>query len=540
MIKQATELLDDAAESSAVLHVIESTASRPLSGVARCLLQGKATNRIALESEQGSWTYGDIDTASYKIAAYLLGLGARKGDRVLLIANNSFFWVASYIAALRAALVCVPLPTSLCGEELSFIVHSTAARFALVDARYHARNTSELPPICITDQGSLSSTTHDSEVYVFERVLDVDTGPVELPRIVDSDLATLMFTSGSTRRPRGVMVSHGNVIANTRSIAQYLNLTERDSILTVLPFHYCFGTSLLHTHLMVGGKLVLNNRFTFTEPFLQHLQSSKCTGFAGVPSHYQILLRRSNIRQMSFPHLRYAQQAGGHMAPAIIRELREALPHTEVFVMYGQTEATARLAYVPPSMLDQKMGSVGKAIPGVTLSIRTARGEVARVGEMGEIVAEGPNVAMGYWEQPAETATAFREGRLYTGDMAIADEDGFIYIADRVGDFVKVGGTRTSCRGLEEQMLEFQPLLEVAVVGIPDPISGEAIKAFVVPRDPESNQFLERFRLFCTEHLQIHHIPKEIVPLQALPKNSSGKVMKSELKKFHDAQPGSY
>lgn len=511
--------------------------SRPLSGVARRLLEGKAVNRIALESEQGSWTYGDLDTASYTVAAFLLGSGARKGDRVLLIANNSFFWVASYIAILRAGMVCVPLPISLCGEELAYIVQSTAAGFAFVDEKYYSRNASELPPICVTDQKSFSSTLHDSEVFVFERLLDTDTGLVELPHIVDSDLAALMFTSGSTRRPRGVMVSHGNIIANADSITRYLNLTERDSILTVLPFHYCFGTSLLHTHLMVGGKLTLDSRFTFTASFLQHLESSKCTGFAGVPSHYQILLRRSNIRQMKFPDLRYVQQAGGHMAPAIVRELREALPHVEVFIMYGQTEATARLAYVPPNMLDRKMGSIGKAIPGVTLSIRNARGEPVRVGEMGEIVAEGPNVAMGYWEQPTETAAVFRDGRLYTGDMAVADEDGFIYIADRAGDFVKVGGARTSCRGLEEQMLEYQPLLEVAVVGIPDPISGEAIKAFVVPRDPKDIDFLEGFRRFCTEHLQIHHVPKQIVPLQALPKNSSGKVMKSELKKLDAAPP---
>ncbi len=145
--------------------------------------------------------------------------------------------------------------------------------------------------------------------------------------------------------------------------------------MTVLPFHYCFGTSLLHTHLRVGGRLVIDNRFMYPETVLQHMASSQCTGFAGVPSHYQILLRRSSIHRTSLPHLRYVQQAGGHLAPALIREFREALPTVKMYVMYGQTEATARLAYVPPEMLDQKLGSIGKAIPGVTLSVINDEGK---------------------------------------------------------------------------------------------------------------------------------------------------------------------
>ncbi len=160
------------------------------------------------------------------------------------------------------------------------------------------------------------------------------------------------------------MVTHGNIIANTNSITEYLGLTERDSIMTVLPFHYCFGTSLLHTHLRVGGRLVIDSRFMYPERILQHMQSSQCTGFAGVPSHFQILLRRSGIDRMDFPHLRYVQQAGGHLAPAFIREFRKALPAVQMFVMYGQTEATARLAYVPPEMLDKKLAQLAKRFPG--------------------------------------------------------------------------------------------------------------------------------------------------------------------------------
>jgi long-chain acyl-CoA synthetase len=523
------EVLND---SKAVFDASASVPQSSYGGVASFLLEGKVASRVALESSHGSWTFEDLDYASGKLAAFLLASGRKKGDRVLLVADNSYFWVASYLGILRAGLVCVPLPMTSSGHELAHIVQSTAAQFAFVDAKFLERNARNLPHTCISNQLLAPSTSLRHKVHAFEHALCSETKQVEPPRLAPTDLAALMFTSGSTGKPRGVMVTHGNIVANTLSIIEYLGLTESDSMLTVLPFHYCFGTSLLHTHLAVGGKLVLDNRFMYTEAFLQHLQSSKCTGFAGVPSHYQILLRRSNIHKMSFPHLRYVQQAGGHMAPAFIRELRQALPNTQVFVMYGQTEATARLSYVPPDMLDRKIGSIGIAIPGVKLSVVDAQGHQVQMHKQGEIVAEGPNIARGYWGEPEETAVNFHDGKLYTGDLATVDEDGFIYIVDRARDFVKIGGKRISCRSLEEQMLEFRGVLEVAVVGIPDSISGEALKAFVVPRDSKDGLLLQNFRSFCVARLPFHHVPKEIIQLNILPKNSAGKVLKAELKAF--------
>lgn len=532
MLNQLLNDSNSVTHAPATLGSSACTQPFPYGGVAGYLLDSKAASRIALESSRNSWTFGDLDSASFKLASFLLTSGVKKGDRVLLIAENSYFWIASYLAILRAGLVCVPLPMSTSGQDLGFIAQSTDVQVAFVDTKFLARNAADLPQTCIVSQSPASFDSFQRKVYASEHLLSSETRQAELPRLVSSDLAALMFTSGSTGKPRGVMVTHGNIISNTNSIIQCLDLTEDDSILTVLPFHYCFGTSLLHTHLAVGGKLILDNRFMYTEAFLQHLESSRCTGFAGVPSHYQILLRRSNLRKMSFPCLRYVQQAGGHMAPAFIRELRQALPNSKIFVMYGQTEATARLSCVPPEMLDKKIGSIGTAIPGVKLTIVNAQGNEANVNELGEIVAEGPNIATGYWGEPEETAISFRNGKLHTGDLATVDEDGFISIVDRARDFVKIGGKRTSCRGLEEQMLEFSGLLEVAVVGVADSISGEALRVFVVPRDRNHDHFLQEFRTFCVERLPPHHLPKEIIQLNTLPKNSAGKVMKSGLKNF--------
>ena len=198
--------------------------------------------------------------------------------------------------------------------------------------------------------------------------------------------------------------------------------------------------------------------------------------------------------------------------------------------MYGQTEATARLSYLPPEFLDTKQGSIGRGIPGVKLRVLRESGEEVTPGEVGEIVAEGRNIASGYWRSPQDSAASFRGGKLYTGDLATVDEDGFIYIVDRAKDFLKCGGKRVSCRQIEERLLENEDLLEAAVVGMPDEVLGEAVKAFVVPRNGNSDGLQERLRLFCKQRMSPQLIPQDIVVLRALPKNGAGKVLKRQLK----------
>ena len=494
------------------------------------LLSGKASGQLALSFLDADYTYGELGAASASVGAFLEGSGARKGDRVLLIADNSFFWVSAYLGILRAGLVCVPLPPGITHDDLAFIVESTQPVAAFLQSDIYEKHSAQFSHSVVVTHKEVSNPTGGRQPLAFDKVLysaredalSVTTGL--------SDLAALMYTSGSTAKPRGVMVTHGNIIANTESIIQYLGLTENDRIMAVLPFHYCFGTSLLHTHLRIGGSVVVDHRFMYPEVVLQRMKDTECTGFAGVPSHYQILLRRSSLRRMLLPHLRYVQQAGGHLAPAFIRELRDALPAVRIFVMYGQTEATARLSYVPPELLSEKIGSIGKAIPGVTLRVQDEGANEVRPGEQGEIVAEGENVARGYWGDPQETAACFRNGQLYTGDLATVDKDGFIYVVDRAKDFIKCGGKRVSCRQIEEQLLEFEGLLEVAVVGMPDSVRGEAAKAFVVPKQRKDDAFDELFRAFCKERLPFHLVPQEIVKLDGLPKNSAGKTLKQALR----------
>jgi len=498
--------------------------------VAEYLLEGKGHTREALLTLQGSHSYGELCAVSADVAKYMVGAGGLKGDRVLLSSENSFFWVVAYLGILRAGLVCVPVAPTIPRRDLNYILKDTEVRFAFLQSGFAAKHAHRLrKTTVITDNGLASRDGMPARPSLGDVRDSVRSVRCSLPKIKGSDLAALMFTSGSTGKPRGVMVSHRNIMANTESIIEYLGLTEADRIMTVLPFHYCFGTSLLHTHLRVGGSLVLDSRFMYLEAMLQRMLDTQCTGFAGVPSHFQILLRSSSLRRKKFPHLRYVQQAGGHLAPLFIRELQKALPGTQVFVMYGQTEATARLSCLASESLSTKLGSIGKGIPGVTLRVLNELGQEVQPGEVGEIVAEGENVTLGYWRAPQETASSFRDGKLHTGDMATVDEDGFVYIVGRGKDFVKCGGKRISCRQIEDQLLQCDELIEAAVVGVPHEILGEAVKAFVVPRAFNGNGLRECLYDFCKKTMSKELVPTDIVVLQALPKNSAGKVCRQEL-----------
>ena len=462
--------------------------------VADFLLKGKEHDKPALLTINGQFSYRDIHLAADRIAAYLSRIGARKSDRVVLIAPNGLFWVAAYLGVLRAGLICVPLPEVVSPEDLDFILKTTGAKIALLQTRACAKFSGCFRGChLLIDQPMPRIQAVESQESFTEFCGDAST--VSAAQVDGSDLAALMFTSGSTGRPRGVMVSHANIIANTHSIIEYLELTAADRMMAVLPLHYCFGTSLLHTHLRVGGSLVLDSRFLYPEVILQRMLETECTGFAGVPSHFQILLRTSGLKSKSFPKLRHVQQAGGCLAPQFVRELSSALPKTKIFVMYGQTEGTARLSYLPPNLLEKKVGSIGKGIPGVRLKVLNESGEEQLPGEIGEIVAEGENIAKGYWDAPHETAETFRDGALHTGDLATTDADGFIYIVDRKKNFLKCGGKRVGIQEIENRLMEFPCITEGVAVGTPDDVLGEAVRAYVVRRMPGCPAF-EELHLF--------------------------------------------
>jgi acyl-CoA synthetase (AMP-forming)/AMP-acid ligase II len=340
--------------------------------------------------------------------------------------------------------------------------------------------------------------------------------------------ALILYTSGSTGRPRGVIQTFRNIAANTRSIVTYLGLREHDRAMAILPLFYCYGLSVLQTHLSVGGSVFLDPRFAFPRVVVEAMATEGCTGFAGVPLTFEMLRRLPAGDALRSTTLRYLTQAGGAMAPDTIRWAREAFAPARLFVMYGQTEATARLAYLPPERAEEKHGSIGIPIPGVELRVVDPADRELPAGEVGELVVRGENVTAGYLDAPEETAAVFRDGALYTGDLGYRDRDGFVFLVGRSKEMLKVGGYRVSPLEIERVLARHQAVLEAAVAGMPDPVQGEVPAAFIVRRDgqPVSERDL---RAFCRGALPAHCVPRNVFFLPALPRSGAGKLLRQEL-----------
>lgn len=484
---------------------------------AEYLLERADPGQVALIAGKTHFTYHDLRAASERVAGALIDAGVQRGDRVGILGNNSLFWVASYLATLKLGAVAVPFATTLMPDEAGGLADFIQCRVICAERRVY-RNFS----------AALHAPT------VFENVLD-EPGRREWPSGADDiDLdedAALMFTSGTTSRPRLVRVTHRNIQANTNSIIEYLALDANDRIMASLQFFYCFGTSLLHTHLRAGASIVMATSFAFPEIVLNMMEENECTGFAGVPSTYQTLLRNSTFPRREMKSLRKIQQAGGKLQPVLIGELINAVPQAKVFVMYGQTEATARLSYLPPEMLATKLGSIGQGIPGVTLKVIGEDGSPVKPGDVGEIYAWGDNISPGYWHDPEASEGKFVDGVLHTGDLATVDDDGYIFVVDRKADFIKSYGYRVSSQRVEECIVELPEVVAAAVIGEPDLVRGEAICAFVVRR---SGSTLDETEIInhCGNRLANYMVPKHVVFLNQLPMNAHGKIVKNELRKL--------
>jgi acyl-CoA synthetase (AMP-forming)/AMP-acid ligase II len=473
-------------------------------------------------------TYAELRERVTAVARGLLARGYQKGDRAGIFSENNPFFVAAYLGTIRAGLTAIPFQTDVSVNTFSEIASSTGMKGIFVSNRFldHVRPWAEELELSVWTESDTVNLSDEKEA--------------RFPEITAArDLAALMFTSGSTGTPKGVMVTHRNIECNTLDIVSCLGLSGRDRVMVVLPFHYCFGLSLLHTHLLAGGSLVLNNEFKlFPETMLEELRQQECTGLAGVPSTYQILLRRSRFTKLAFPRLRWLQQAGGKLPNPCIQELIETFPQVEFFLMYGQTEGTARLSFLPPERLADKLGSIGKGLPSTWLEVLRPDGSPVAPGsdETGEIVATGDNVTKGYWNDPEESAKYFRNGKLHTGDLARVDSEGFIYIVERERDIVKSGGYRISAKEIEDVIAELSEVIEVAVVGSPHGMLGEAIIAFVVPtRDRPLT--VHKVKAHCRRRLPMFKLPEEVIFLEAMPHNGSGKILKRELKGILEHRP---
>lgn len=475
--------------------------------------------RIAIEQHDRELSFNELNRLAEGFAGWLADQGIGAGDFVLIVLENSFEYAIGLMAIARLGAVAAPLNPEGGAEPIRKSAANCAARAMIVRERTIKRfELDGLTPIIAALSPDFDANCAAFFSQPFEAV----------PRIDPASPAMVLYTSGTTSQPKGVVLSHRALLANARSIVSYLALTGTDSILNVLPFFFSFGNSILTTHLLVGARIMIENRFLFPSKVVEELQRKRPTGFSGVPSTYYILLEKTAFLKKDWGFLRYISQAGGGMRAETVRRLRAAMPNTKIFITYGQTEASARLSWLDPAMLDAKIGSVGCAIPSVELRVVGEDGRELPPGEIGQIIARGDNIMNGYLGDAAATTEVLRDGWLWTGDMARTDEDGFIYIVSRKKDFIKSASYRISPGEIEEVVGEIAGVVDVAAIGIEDALLGETIAVCVTCPIEMFNP--EAIRNRCMERLASYKVPKYIVHEPAIPRTASGKTKYQDLR----------
>ncbi|HQP36167.1 MAG TPA: class I adenylate-forming enzyme family protein [Polyangiaceae bacterium] len=477
-----------------------------------------APDRPAIAGADSVTTYGMLLSRARSLAAGLHRIGVRPGDRVVIVAEQAPWYVEACLGVLHAGAVIVPHCADVKPDSFRWLLEHTEASAVILREADLPHAPPHVPPRLVV-AGARDTTRMDRDVFCMEELIAAGGTPrnADLP---ETALASIFYTSGTTGRPKGVMLSHRNLVANVRSIVSYLGLGPDDRAAMALPFQYVYGNSVLHTHLAAGGSIGLVGSVAFPAKMVSLIQMLRCTNLPAVASSLCRLLDAGLSAQHA---LRFVTHAGGPMPSSLLARSRAALPSTRIVLMYGQTEASARLAWLPPDELPRRPGSAGKAIPGVTLRIVDEHGSTQPSGVIGEVVASGDNVMVGYWKDPVETARVLRAGGLHTGDIGRMDEDGYLYLVGRNAEMIKSGGHRIGPREVEEVVESLPGIAQCAVVGVPDDLLGERIVAWVVAADPQVTS--ERAVLQgCFEKLPRFKLPCRVLFIPELPRTAVGKL----------------
>lgn len=484
-------------------------------------------------------TYRQIDSQSNQLAAALRQAGIQRGDRIAIFLPNSTASVLGIFGALKAGGVFVVINHTTKNDKLAYILQNCGASALLTDRRRAASAAellNEIPTLklCIVD-GDLPSGLGDQLHFPLTSLESILASfpDIRLPGVnIDLDLACLIYTSGSTGEPKGVMSDHSNVVFAASSIITYIGNIEDDVVLDVLPLSFDYGLYQLLMVFKFGGTLVLENSFAYPAAILKIMEKERVTGLPGVPTIFSILVQM-DLSSFDLSSLRYLTNTAAALPPSHIQQLQAKFPETTLFSMYGLTE-TKRTLYLPPQQLESRPGSVGIPIPGTEAWVEDENGQRAAPGQVGELVVRGRHVMRGYWNAPAASAERFRPGAIpgerlcYTGDLFRQDEEGYFYFVGRKDDIIKSRGEKVSPKEVENILYMLPGVTEAAVIGVEDPVLGQAIKAFLVVEGQELTE--KQVLAHCRANLEDFMVPRLVEFRTTLEKTSSGKIRKIDLR----------
>jgi long-chain acyl-CoA synthetase len=491
-------------------------------------------DKTALVAGEVRMSYAELDEAANRFANALIARGLARDDRVVVFMNNSIEAVVAIFGALKAGGVFSVVNPGTKADKLAWLLEKYRAAVLVTERRLLGVAAGAIPRahslavVLVAGRGELPGG------YVsWDAALSVASDEAPAAAGIDLDLAMIVTTSGSTGLPKGVMMTHRNVVAAAASITTYLESAPGDRVLSVLPLAFDYGLYQALMSVKVGATLVLERNFTYPAVVLQKLKDERITGFPVVPTMVAILLQMKDLAPGAFPELRYITSTAAALPPAHIERLQDLFPATRIYSMYGLTECK-RCTWLPPAELRRRPGSVGIAIPGTEAYVVDESGRRAAPGAVGELVIRGAHVFKGYWENPEETDRMLKPGPhpwekvLYTGDLFKTDADGYLYFVGRKDDIIKTAGEKVSPKEVENAIYALPGIRHAAVIGVPDPVLGAAIRAVVVA-EPESGLTERDVIAHCAAHLESFMVPCSVEFRGELPQGPTGKIRRSQL-----------
>jgi acyl-CoA synthetase (AMP-forming)/AMP-acid ligase II len=449
--------------------------------------------------------------------------------------DNSVEAVISLFAVLKSGAAFIVINHTTKSEKLKYILNNSRAKVIITQGNraevVQGINAPYLKAIIV------SGITNILSSISFEDILQSGSDTALKTKCIDLDLASIIYTSGSTGQPKGVMLSHLNMVSVAHSITTYLENNENDVIIDMLPLSFDYGLYQILMGFKTGGTVVLEKSFAYPYQIMQTMIKEKVTGLPGVPTIFAILLQMKDIDKYNLSSLRYITNTAASLPVSHTKRLRDLFPKAKLYLMYGLTECK-RVSYLPPDELDRRPTSVGRGMLNEEVYIVNEKGERVGPGEVGELVVRGANVMLGYWELPEESAKYLRNGKypgekvLYTGDLFKMDEEGYLYFVARKDNIIKCKGEKVSPKEIENVLYSLDGIAEAAVVGVPDEILGQAVKAYVsIQKEAKLSE--KDILKHCSQHLEHFMIPKYIEIVQSLPKTETGKIKKQELSISH-------
>ena len=480
-------------------------------------------DKPAVVDEYGSRTWAELADDASRFARLLQDAGLERGDRVALYLDNTALCASAIFGTHLAGGVFTFVNPQTKADKLAFILDDSEASFVVAEAHSAA----------IAEE-AVQRARHVKETFTSDAYYEAIASAPPEPRPVSTipnDLAILVYTSGTTGEPKGVMHSHAGLVFSVESIAEYLALTRDDRILSVLPMAFTYGLSQLLLAARLGATLSLERSFTFPAKTLARLREEDATVFPAVPTVYATILAMSE--ETTYPSVRCLTNAAAGLPPALHDGLRRVFPNAELYRMYGQTECI-RVCYLDPGLIDEKPTSVGRAIPGTEAFVVADDGRVVEPGEVGVLQVRGPHLMMGYWRSPDLTLDKLHEGpypgerTMSTHDHFTVDADGDLYFVDRSDDIIKTRGEKVSSVEVENVLHDLDGVRQAAVVGVPDELLGQAVRAFVVLQEGATLTEKDLIRA-CRARLENFMVPRDVVFVDELPHTDSGKIRKKSL-----------